>query len=62
MAVKKSKGIITQHIQRTYQGRDIKPAKWFRNGSGSGIMVAQFKDTGDLVVDENGTPISWNRA
>jgi hypothetical protein len=62
MAVKKSKGIITNHIQRQHAGRDIKPCKWFRNGSGSGIMVAQYKDTGDMVMDEQGKPVHWNHA
>ena len=61
MAVKKSKGIVTQHIQRQHNGRDIKPAKWFRNGR-SGIMVAQYKDTGDLVLDSENKPVHWSRA
>ena len=62
MAVKKSKGIVTNHIQRTHDGRDIKPCKWFSSKTGSGIMVAQYKDTGDMVVDEQGMPVHWNRA
>ena len=62
MAVKKSKGIITNHIQRQHNGRDIKPCKYFSGKTGSGIMVAQYKDTGDMVMDELGKPISWNRA
>jgi hypothetical protein len=62
MAVKKSKGIITNHIQRQHAGRDIKPCKWFSAKTGSGIMVAQYKDTRDLVIDGSGTPIAWNRA
>ena len=62
MAVKKSKGIQTQHMQRQHDGREIKPCRWIRKGGSKGIMVAQYKDTGDLVLDETGTPISWNRA
>ena len=62
MAVKKSKGIRTNHIQRKHAGRDIKPCKWFSASTGSGIMVAQYKDTGDMVVDEQGKPVHWNRA
>lgn len=62
MAVKKSKGIQTIHIQRTHNGRDIKPCKWIRKGGSNGIMVAQYKDTGDLVVDEQGNPVHWNMA
>ena len=62
MAVKKSKGIITNHIKRMHDDREIKPCKWIRNGGGRGIMVAQYKDTGDLVVDDFGTPVAWNRA
>ena len=62
MAVKKSKGIQTNHIQRQHAGRDIKPCKWFSAKTGSGIMVAQYKDTGDMVVDEQGKPVHWNSA
>ena len=62
MAVKKSKGIQTDHKQRQHAGRDIKPCKWFSGKTGSGIMVAQYKDTGDMVVDEQGRPVSWNSA
>jgi len=25
-------------------------------------MVAQYKDTGDLVLDQNGNPIPWGNA
>ena len=62
MAVKKSKGIRTNHIQRQHDGRDIIPCKWIRNGGSKGIMVAQYKDTRDLVVDSKGAPITWNQA
>lgn len=62
MAGIKQRGIITNHAPRFHADREIKPAKWISKGRGKGIMVAQYKDTGDLVVDENGTPIAWNRA
>jgi hypothetical protein len=62
MAVKKSKGIQTRHIQRMYKDREIKPCKYFNAKTGSGIMVAQYKDTGDMVVDEQGKPVHWNSA
>lgn len=62
MAVKKSKGVRTNHIQRQHDGRDIVPCRWIRKGGARGIMVAQYKDTRDLVVDESGTPVAWNRA
>jgi hypothetical protein len=62
MAGVKARGVITHHSARYHKDREIKPAKWISKGKGKGIMVAQYKDTGDLVLDENGTPISWNRA
>lgn len=62
MAGVKARGVITHHSARYHKDREIKPAKWISKGRGKGIMVAQYKDTGDLVLDENGTPISWNRA
>ena len=62
MAGVKARGVITHHSARYHKDREIKPAKWISKGKGKGIMVAQYKDTGDLVLNENGTPISWNRA
>ena len=62
MAGVKARGIITNHVQRQHLGRDIKPCKWIKNGFGRGIMVAQYKDTGDLVVDQQGSPVSWRSA
>lgn len=62
MAGVKARGVITHHSARYHKDREIKPAKWISKGRGKGIMVAQYKDTGDLVLDENGTPIPWNRA
>jgi len=61
MAIKKNKGIITNHIQRQIDGRDIIPCKYFAGKTGSGVMVKQYKDTRDLVVDGQGNPIHWNR-
>ena len=62
MAVKKHKGIITQHIQRQHDGRDIMPTRYIAKGAGRGIMCAAYKDTRDLVLDGSGNPIPWNRA
>ena len=59
MAGIKHRGVITHHIQRTHEGRDIKPCKWFSGKTGSGIMVQQYKDTGDVVRDEQGNPVHW---
>jgi len=62
MAGVKARGIITHHAIRYHNEREIKPCKWISKGRGKGIMVAQYKDTGDLVLDETGTPINWNQA
>jgi len=62
MAGIKKRGIVTVHATRYHNDREIIPCKWIKNGAGKGIMVAQYKDTRDMVTDENGTPIAWNRA
>lgn len=62
MAGIKARGIITNHITRYHNEREIKPCRWIADGKGKGIMVAQYKDTGDLVVDNNGKPIAWAQA
>ena len=62
MAGIKQRGIITNHQARYYNDKEIKPCRWIKNGTGKGIMVAQYKDTGDLVLDQSGQPISWNQA
>jgi hypothetical protein len=62
MAGIKARGIITNHITRYHDEREIKPCRWIADGKGKGIMVAQYKDTGDLVVDNNGKPIVWAQA
>lgn len=61
MGAPKARGIITNHMARYHKEREIKPCRWIAEGKGKGIMVAQYKDTGDLVVDEKGNPIPWNR-
>ena len=61
MAGKKIRGIITNHAKRFHDEREIKPCRYIA-GKGKGIMVAQYKDTGDLVVDDKGTPVAWSRA
>ena len=62
MAGVKARGIITHHLARHHDEREIKPCRWIAKGKGKGIMVAQYKDTGDLVVDEKGNPIHWANA
>lgn len=62
MAVKKSKGITTQHIQRQHDGRDIVPTRYIAKSRGKGIMCAAYKDTRDLVLDSKGNAIPWNQA
>ena len=62
MAGVKARGIITHHLARHHNEREIKPCRWIAEGKGKGIMVAQYKDTGDLVVDEKGKPIPWGNA
>jgi len=62
MPAKKNRGIITNHKTRYHNDKEIIPAKFIRQGGGRGIMVAQYKDTRDLVLDENGKPIAWNQA
>ena len=46
---------------RMLNGKEVKPVRFTNNG-GKGIMVAQYKDTRDLVEDENGKPVAWSRA
>jgi hypothetical protein len=62
MAGVKARGIITHHLARHHDEREIKPCRWIADGKGKGIMVAQYKDTGDLVVDKKGNPIPWGNA
>lgn len=60
MAGVKARGIITNHAVRYHNEKEIKPCRYIGK-AGKGIMVAQYRDTGDLVVDEAGNPIPWNR-
>ena len=62
MAGVKARGIITHHMARHHNEREIKPCKYIGEGKGKGIMVAQYKDTGDLVVDQSGNTVPWSRA
>ena len=62
MGAPKSRGVITQHSARYHKDREIKPCRYIGRNGGKGIMVAQYKDSGDLVVDEQGQPIAWSRA
>ena len=62
MGAPKSRGVITQHSARYHKDREIKPCRFIGSNRGKGIMVAQYKDTGDLVVDEQGNPVAWSRA
>ena len=40
----------------------IRDSRYIGPNGGKGIMVAQYKDTRDLVEDENGKPVAWSRA
>ena len=62
MGAPKARGVITQHQARYHKDREIKPGRYIGRNGGKGIMVAQYKDSGDLVVDEHGQPIAWSRA
>ena len=62
MDAPKARGVVTAHSARYHKDREIKPCRYIGPKGGKGLMVAQYKDTGDLVVDEQGKPISWSRA
>ena len=62
MAGAKQRGIITQHMARYHNDREIKTCRYIAKGRGKGIMVAQYKDTGDMVTDDQGIPVMWRRA
>ena len=62
MAGKKIRGVITVHQARYHQDREIKPCRYIGPKGGKGVMVAQYKDTGDMVLDAQGTPVQWSRA
>ena len=58
----KARGVITQHQARYHNDREIVPCRYIGPNGGKGIMVAQYKDTRDLVEDRNGKPVAWSRA
>tara|TARA_B100000927_G_scaffold214704_1_gene175080 strand:+ start:398 stop:586 length:189 start_codon:yes stop_codon:yes gene_type:complete len=58
----KARGVITQHQARYHNDREIVPCRYIGPNGGKGIMVAQYKDTRDLVEDQNGKPVAWSRA
>lgn len=62
MGAPKSRGVISTHSVRYHNDREIIPCKYIGSKGGKGLMVAQYKDTRDLVVDETGKPVSWSRA
>ena len=62
MGAPKSRGVITVHTPRYHQEREIKPCRYIGAKGGKGSMVAQYKDSGDMVVDDKGVPVPWNRA
>lgn len=62
MAGIKARGVITNHMKRYHKEKEIVPCKYIADGKGKGIMVAQYKESRDLVVDDLGKPIAWNRA
>ena len=62
MGAPKSRGVKTIHQARYHKEREIVPCRYIGPNGGKGIMVAQYKDTRDLVEDENGKPVAWSRA
>jgi len=62
MAGIKARGVITNHLKRYHKEKEIVPCKYIADGKGKGIMVAQYKESRDLVVDDLGKPIPWGMA
>ena len=62
MAGIKARGVITNHLKRYHKEKEIIPCKYIADGKGKGIMVAQYKESRDLVVDDLGKPIPWGMA
>ena len=58
MAGIKQRGILTNHLKKYYNDQEVVPAMWIR-GSKKGIMVAQYRESGDLALDKNGKPILY---
>jgi len=58
MAGIKQRGILTNHLKKYYNDQEVVPAMWIR-GSKKGIMVAQYRESGELALDKNGQPILY---
>jgi len=58
MAGIKQRGILTTHLKKYYNDQEVVPAMWIR-GSKKGVMVAQYRESGDLALDKNGKPILY---
>ncbi len=43
-----------------HNNRKIKPVKLIT--SSSSFLAAEYEDSGELVLGQNGQPITWNRA
>jgi hypothetical protein len=60
MAGIKKRGIVTKHHIKTHDDRQVIPCMFVGSNGGKGVMVAQYKDTRDLVLDEKQNPIMYN--
>jgi hypothetical protein len=60
MAGIKKRGIVTKHHIKTHDDRQVIPCMFVGSNGGRGVMVAQYKDTRDLVLDEKQNPIMYN--
>jgi hypothetical protein len=60
MAGIKKRGIVTKHHIKTHNDRQVIPCMFVGSNGGRGVMVAQYKDTRDLVLDEKQNPIMYN--
>ena len=58
MAGFKKRGILTKHRIREHQGRAIMASKFVNSRGGAGVMVAAYRDTGDLVLVD-GKPVHY---
>ena len=58
MAGIKQRGILTNHLKKYYNDQEVVPAKWIR-GSKKGVMVAEYRESGDLALDQNGKPVLY---
>lgn len=60
MAGIKKRGIVTKHHIKTHNDRQVIPCMFVGSNGGRGVMVAQYKDTRDLVLDEKQNPVMYN--